>query len=100
MRFRPLLVALIALAPGAASANELLRVYELAVQNDAVLQAAASARDAAVQARPIAFGALLPQVAATGSLAEDQFTALKVASAQCTAQFQGTPSGSDCTATS
>src|SRR5882672_8779979 len=83
MRFRPLLVALIALAPGAASANELLRVYELAVQNDAVLQAAASARDAAVQARPIAFGALLPQVAATGSLAEDRFELLTTGGQDC-----------------
>ena len=47
MRSLPALVALILLMPGAASANELLRLYQLASENDPVLQSAAHQRDAA-----------------------------------------------------
>jgi len=57
------LAALAAFAmPGLASANELLRVYQLAVQNDAQIQAAMYQRDASLQARPQARSAILPQV--------------------------------------
>lgn len=61
------------LAPSLASANELLRIYDLAAQNDTQLRAASSARDAALEAKPIARGALLPQLNANGSVAiQDQ----------------------------
>lgn len=46
-----------------ARANELLQVYELAVQNDAAWRAAQHARDAALEARPQARALLLPQLA-------------------------------------
>lgn len=48
--------------PGLAHASELMRVYDLAVQNDMTYRAAQFARDAAVEARPQARAALLPQL--------------------------------------
>jgi outer membrane protein len=54
--------ALLLLAPSLASANELTRIYQAALQNDAQLQAAEGARDAAVAGNPQARGALLPQI--------------------------------------
>jgi outer membrane protein len=83
MRFLSAAAALFLLAPGSASANELLRLYELAVNNDATLQAAAAQRDAARQARPIAFGALLPQVTGTGSTAADNLEILTFEGQKC-----------------
>ncbi|TXH02819.1 MAG: type I secretion protein TolC [Nevskiaceae bacterium] len=50
--------------PGAAQANELLHIYELAQQNDAQFQAAAAQRDAAIEAKPQARAAFLPQISA------------------------------------
>jgi outer membrane protein len=57
-------LALALLVPSLASANELTRIYQLAVDNDTQLRAARGARDAAVAANPRARGALLPQVSA------------------------------------
>jgi outer membrane protein len=54
--------ALALLVPSLASANELSRIYQLAVENDTQLSAARGARDSAIQANPRARGALLPQV--------------------------------------
>ncbi|MFA5939265.1 MAG: TolC family outer membrane protein [Sinimarinibacterium sp.] len=62
-KFRLLAAAL--LAPGLAQANDLLQVYDLAAQNDTTIWAARHARDAAVEAKPQARAALLPQL--TGS---------------------------------
>lgn len=59
-------LALALLAP-IASANELTRIYELALENDTQLQAARGARDAAVAANPRARGALLPQITGSAS---------------------------------
>lgn len=67
MKNLPCFLALALLAPSLASANELTRVYGLALKNDTTLQAAMDQRDAAVQAKPIARAALLPQVNATGT---------------------------------
>ncbi len=47
---------------GTAHANDLMRVYDLAIQNDATYGAAQHARDATVEARPQARAALLPQI--------------------------------------
>jgi outer membrane protein len=51
----------------AAYANDLLRLYELAVSRDTVLQAARYQRDAAVEARPQALAQWLPQLAGSAS---------------------------------
>ena len=69
MRLSPVSAAIAAaalgLAPGLASANELLNVYSLAVAHDTQIAAAGFARDAALEARPQARAALLPLI--TGS---------------------------------
>jgi outer membrane protein len=67
MRSSALLGAALLLTSSVASAHELLRVYDLAAQNDTQLQAARHAHDANVTARPAAFGALLPQVNGVGN---------------------------------
>jgi outer membrane protein len=70
-------LALALLVPSMASANELSRIYELAVKNDTQLQAAKGARDAALAGNPQARGALLPQVNGSGNYYEgDQTTNL------------------------
>lgn len=62
MRFTTLFLGIAVILPGIAQANELLRVYELAQQNDAQFQAAAAQRDAAIEAKPQARAAFLPQI--------------------------------------
>ncbi len=57
-----LALAVPALVPGLAHANDLLRVYELAVQNDTAIRAAQFARDASLEVRPQARALLLPQL--------------------------------------
>src|SRR5690242_20339352 len=62
--FRGLLTLLALLASAQpASANDLLRLYELALAKDSILQSATARHDAAVEARPQALAQLLPQVA-------------------------------------
>ena len=63
-------LALALLMPSLASANELTRIYNLAVTNDTTLRAADGARDAAVAANPRARGALLPLI--TGSIVSEE----------------------------
>lgn len=67
MRLLNTLCALALFAPTLASANELDRLYGLALENDPVLRAAAAQRDAALESQPAARGALLPQLNANGS---------------------------------
>ena len=63
---RLLLAAGLALAiVHTAAANELIRVFELAERNDPTMQAARYAREAALEARPQARAALLPQINAS-----------------------------------
>lgn len=62
MRLPPSLITILLALPGLAQANDLMRVYDLAVQNDATYRAAQFARDAAIEAKPQARAALLPQV--------------------------------------
>jgi outer membrane protein len=59
-------VALLA-GSGTATANDLLRLYELALTRDATLQNAAAQRDAAVESRPQAWAQMLPQIVADAS---------------------------------
>jgi outer membrane protein len=56
-----------AVAARGAAANDLLRLYELAQNHDATLQAARAQRDAAIEAKPQALALLLPQVSANAS---------------------------------
>ncbi|HTV77518.1 MAG TPA: TolC family outer membrane protein [Steroidobacteraceae bacterium] len=51
----------------AAAANDLLRLYRLAENHDATLQAALAQRDAAIEAKPQALALWLPQVSANAS---------------------------------
>lgn len=57
-----LLVSLISLTPFTASANSLLDVYELAVQNDAQLKADKAKYEAGLQNKTIGRSGLLPQI--------------------------------------
>ncbi len=62
MRLQLCLMTALLAAPAVAPANDLLRIYDLAAQNDASYRAAQFARDAAIEARPQARAALLPQL--------------------------------------
>ncbi|WP_053094175.1 TolC family outer membrane protein [Cellvibrio sp. pealriver] len=57
-----LLISLFSLAPLTASANSLLDVYELALQNDAQLKADKAAYEAGLQNKTIGRAGLLPQI--------------------------------------
>jgi outer membrane protein len=63
-------LALALLVPSLASANELSRIYQLAVKNDTQLQAAQGARDAALAGDPQARGALLPRISGQAKMEE------------------------------
>lgn len=62
MRLTALLLSAALTLPCAAQANELLKIYDLALQNDATWRAAEHARDASLEARPQARALLLPQI--------------------------------------
>ena len=53
-----------ALTAAPVRANDLLRLYQIAALRDATLQSATYQRDAAIEARPQALAALLPQIGA------------------------------------
>jgi outer membrane protein len=55
-----------------ACANDLLQLYEIAQQRDAVLQAATYQRDAAIEVRPQALSQLLPQFAVSASAGRER----------------------------
>lgn len=65
------LVASAFVAPFASQANDLLDSYHDALTQDTTLRAAKFARDAAIEARPQALSAFLPQLNAEGSLNRD-----------------------------
>ena len=73
-RLATLLSLTIALSgvPAIGAANELERLYELALSHDATLQAATFERAADIEARPQALAPLLPQIAASASAARDR----------------------------
>jgi outer membrane protein len=62
-----MLSGLMAVAAPAAVANDLLRLYHLAQDHDAILQAARAQRDSAIEAKPQALALLLPQVSASAA---------------------------------
>ncbi len=63
------LVAILAVSP--AAAEDLLAVYQQATRNDAQLQAAAAARDAAHELRPQALSFVLPNIQASAETAKN-----------------------------
>jgi outer membrane protein len=63
-----LLVSLFSLTPFTASANSLLDVYELALQNDAQLKADRAKYEAGLENRTIARSSLLPQINANAQI--------------------------------
>jgi outer membrane protein len=69
-----LICALAILAPTRAPAADLEEVYQRALRNDPVLREAQANRLAALEAKPQALGALLPQLGATGSYTRDDNT--------------------------
>jgi outer membrane protein len=73
LRYAPALI-LFVLCCGPARGNDLQRLYELALQRDTTLQAANSQRDAAIETRPQALAALLPQLSLNASAARDRNT--------------------------
>lgn len=65
------LLGLSVVVPGVA-ADDLLDVYELALQNDPVIREAAYNRDATLQNKPLALAALLPNISASATASESQ----------------------------
>jgi outer membrane protein len=51
-------------------ADDLIDVYQLALENDPIIREAQANRDAAVEARPSAWASLLPQINASASISE------------------------------
>ena len=74
MRFLTAVAVLALMAPAAVSANELTRMYELALDNDPTLRAARGIRTQGVEPASQTFGALLPQVNGTGVSTEGTST--------------------------
>jgi outer membrane protein len=74
MRFLKSAVLLALLAPSVVPANELLRVYGLARENDTQLRAAVGARDTVLEGVPRARGALLPQITGTAGRGKQETT--------------------------
>ncbi|GAC1625693.1 MAG: efflux transporter outer membrane subunit OpmH [Nevskia sp.] len=66
------LVASAFVVPGLSQANDLLDSYREALNQDTTLRAAKFQRDAAVEARPQALSAFLPQLNAQGSIERDR----------------------------
>ena len=88
--------ALLLLVPSLASANELARIYDLAVRNDAQFAAAEGARDAAVSANPRARGSLLPLIEGTVSGARgDSTTTTKTAATPNPPEVDSDTDGTD-----
>ncbi len=73
MKRLPLMTALILLSHVAAAAD-LMRVYERALQNDPQLREAEATRRAALEAKPQALAALLPQLAGKGLISRERDT--------------------------
>jgi outer membrane protein len=58
--------------PGLALGADLTEIYHRALRNDPILREADANRQAALEAKPQALGALLPQLTATGSYTRDE----------------------------
>jgi outer membrane protein len=70
MKFRLIAISLLLITNTIVHADDLLGVYELAKKNDPAFRAALAEYNAAVEASPKAFAAVLPQINLTGSHTE------------------------------
>lgn len=75
------LAAVLCAAPMTAGANSLLEIYRQALTRDTTLAAAAHARDAAIEVRPQAWSALLPQINASAQIQRQSQNYLSTTSA-------------------
>ena len=82
-------------APSVLSANELARVYDLAVQNDPTIRAERGARDFVTYGEPRARGALLPQINGTGTQSEGESTTTTTITPPPPGFVNGQPQDSD-----
>jgi outer membrane protein len=71
---RLLILLVIALCPIPGSAADLLAVYQRALQNDPQLREAEATRLAALEAKPQALSALLPQISGNGHISRERDT--------------------------
>lgn len=71
-----LILAALAVTPGAAGAEDLKAVYGRALVNDPQIREADALRKAALEAKPLALSALLPQVSASASKQESDQTSV------------------------
>src|ERR1700674_142609 len=71
---RLLTVLALVLSVGAAPAADLLAVYQRALQNDPQLREAEAPRLAALEAKPQALSALLPQLSGNGQVSRERDT--------------------------
>lgn len=78
-------------APSLVQANDLMKVYELALTNDPTYLASQHARDALAAARPIALAPLLPQVNGAYRPSKDHFEFTPPDAESC--QQAGQPAG-------
>jgi outer membrane protein len=71
LRISPVFLGVILIVQAAtpAEANDLMRLYRLALTRDTTLEAAKHRRDAAIEARPQALSQWLPQLSGVGSMA-------------------------------
>ena len=71
-RRRAALLAAVLLAPAACPAADLAEIYQRALRNDPILREADANRLAALEAKPTALGALLPQITGTAGYTRDE----------------------------
>src|SRR5271170_962116 len=71
---RPLFLIALIISAGTAPAADLLAVYQRALQNDPQLREAEATRLAALEAKPQALSALLPQLAGSGVVTREKDT--------------------------
>src|SRR6266849_273447 len=91
MRSAAAFASALLIAPALASANDLMKVYELALSNDPTFLAAQHARDANVALRPIALAPLLPQLVGSYRPGKDRFEFTPPSAEAC--QANGAPPG-------
>jgi outer membrane protein len=69
---RPFLIVALLMTAGAARANDLVKLYEIALSRDTTLQAARFQRDALIEVRPQAIAPWLPQVSLSASAVRER----------------------------
>jgi outer membrane protein len=76
IRFRTIALCGLMVATPWIGADDLIDVYQLALENDPIIREAQANRDAAMEARPSAWANLLPQISASASMSETNSSSL------------------------